>query len=186
MSHPTVSLCDFPLIIMQAPPPRPDECACNPTPHTWPQVPLDDKPRLNRILRKWQEVARIQASPGQDIVYDIELDILANKTYEWRIFLCPGVCIYAEMLTPMMNEPNVINAEVRMREEGSKNHTHSPLCISVSSMERDQETGGQTHCAPVAPSLDGRSYTQQALEQHHEALADAAAAASIISDETYL
>jgi len=120
--------------------------------------------------------------PDQDVMYDIELKLLPNKTYEWRIFLCAQVCIREEMLTPIVAEPNVIDVDVRMRDHGSKHMAHCPVCITVSSMERDMEMGGTTHQAPVAKSLDGRSYTQQVLEQKFDALADTAAAAAALSD----
>lgn len=164
-----------------------DECIWTPTPHNWTQVPHDDRNRLNRILRRWEEVARVQATANQDIVYDVELAILPTKMYEWRIFTCAGVGIYPEMMEPMMQEPNVVNIEARMRETGSKNHTRGALCILVSSMERDMEMGSVATSGSVAPPLDGRSYTQHALDDNREALAEvAAAAAAVVSDQADL
>lgn len=163
---------------MQAVVPDEYECVWQPAPANWLQVAQDDMVRLNRVLRKVQEVMRTQVVSG-DMIYDIELAIDRRaKTYQWHVFPCPGVCIYLSLYEPLLREPSVINVEANTRVVGSKSGARGAFSIKVSMMERDREVNSMMTLGSAEAPLSGRSYTQQALDENREALADAASAAA--------
>lgn len=167
--------CNARAVGMQAAAPLESDCALNPPPANWNNIPRDDHARLNAVFH----LVYRQGEEGQ--MYCTDVQLLDNGNYCVAVFPQAMRCTAQMLRAIRTTSPHVYDACYDLGMKGSKAHAHGCVCVYVRSANWDLLHGGSVdadrEAAPPPPASGAATYTREMLDRRRDDLAQVLVAA---------